>query len=224
MYLQGRRQKFIRYVFLSFLFVNLAACARTSLREEKISLKTHQQRMSVLQQQLAEEKGLVQALKEENIVLRELAEIDEKEWSRNRRTVLSPSKGKGLRQHVGEDLLYQKLAEFYQAGSLTKVIETSRLLTTKYPNSELIDRALFMQADLMQQSGLHAKALKVLDEILNRYPKSTRTASVLLAKGKSYESLRVLPTAKTFYQKVIQQFPGSRESVRAQRYIDSLSK
>lgn len=216
--------------FLGVALVGLSSCANFSKKSTAQVEKKQERRMAKLRKQLVQTRYQNQILKEENVVLRELAKIDEAALKAHKRKSYRRTKAKyksisakTASQYAGEDLLYIKVTEAYKEKDLQRLLKRAAVLKRRFPRSRFLDRAMFLHGDLLQQRGLHAKALEVFDRLLKQYPRTSRMPAVLLGKGRSYEKLNVQGTAVGFYKKVLKRFPGSKESLQAKSYLSRLS-
>lgn len=120
---------------------------------------------------------------------------------------------------------------------LERLDELADNLAEKDPNDPLISyvkfRRMWAENSISQQapdadfSKIQEKWLADLEAFANAYPNSDDSAEALLQLGMSHEFANRVDKAKQWYQKLVKDFPNSRQAAKAKgvlRRLDSIGK
>ncbi|MBI2092635.1 MAG: tol-pal system protein YbgF [Deltaproteobacteria bacterium] len=129
---------------------------------------------------------------------------------------------KVLPQAANETENYQKALDFVHKSDFLTAVAAFRSFLKSYSKSELADNAQYWIGECYYALKDYAKAIKEFQIISEKYIKSDKVAGAVLKQGFSFAELGMIEEAKTFLNKVIKDYPGSDESVRAKEKIDRL--
>lgn len=112
--------------------------------------------------------------------------------------------------------IYHKVAEKYQQNDEVAVQAYANLLIKKYPRSIYCDNALYFQGMMAFTSKKFGESLNAFQRILQNYPQSNKAVSALFAKGVVFKKMNLPKEAARVLASVINKYPGSPESDRAE--------
>ncbi len=124
----------------------------------------------------------------------------------------------------GERLVYTRLVEAFRNNQVAQVKSERAILERNYPLSVHLDNAYYMSGMLEFQNLRYAEALKDFSVVRNRYPKSNKRPSAMLASAVTYQKLNLSPLAHRVFQGIMKEYPGSPESQRAWMQLKMLNK
>lgn len=124
----------------------------------------------------------------------------------------------------GERLVYTRLVEAFRHNQVAQVKAERGILERNYPQSVHLDNAYYMSGMLEFQNLHYAEALKDFSVVRNRYPKSNKRPSAMLASAVTYQRLNLVPLAHRVFQGIMKEYPGSPESQRAWMQLQMLNK
>ena len=122
-------------------------------------------------------------------------------------------------KRFGVKIKYFKEKNFAQAGlEFQKVLE-------KYPESKWADNAQFGLGLIYEELGEYQKAVEELGKVVTNYPKADKASNALFGIGEIYErKLKNNSQAIDAYQKLTDDYPGSRWAPMARERIERLRK
>ncbi len=95
----------------------------------------------------------------------------------------------------------------------------------KYPKSKWADNAQFGLGLIYEELGEYQKAVKELEKVITHYPKGDKAPNALFGIGEIYErKLKNNSQAIDAYQKLVNDYPGSRWAPMARERIERLRK
>jgi len=95
----------------------------------------------------------------------------------------------------------------------------------KYPDDDLSPEFLFKAGQRCNATAQHEEAIKLFQEVMDKYPKHKIAEEALFLQGYVYEnSLNDMNRAKTIYTKFLQQYPNSQLAEDARYSIENLGK
>ena len=80
----------------------------------------------------------------------------------------------------------------------------------------------FGRGELLYEEGRFAEAIASYDEYRKKYPRGQRYAQATLKMGMAFQKLKMNNDAKAFYKEVIQRYPNTRVSIRAEKNLKRL--
>ncbi|MCC7403567.1 MAG: tetratricopeptide repeat protein [Bdellovibrionales bacterium] len=188
----------------------------------------------VLKNELVKQRQMLEELRNENLVLKELAK-DQKARSENKaqktqmmdnQALFNHKKGRYIKDYakLSEKDLYAKVVGSYRSRDRASLEAALELMSKRYPASVHMDNALYLSAMSLVQSKSFTPAIGILEEVIQKYPKGNKRVSALFAKGVVYKRLNLLPQSRRVLSQVIKEYPGSPESQRATLELRLLSK
>ena len=103
------------------------------------------------------------------------------------------------------------------------IVEFQALIAT-YPNSELVDDALYWIAEANYVTQKYDLALPVFERVIREFPENQRAAEAMLKIGYIYYDQQNFEEAKIYLMEVIDRFPASRSAFSARRRIDKMER
>jgi outer membrane protein assembly factor BamD (BamD/ComL family) len=95
----------------------------------------------------------------------------------------------------------------------------------KYPDDDLSPEFLFKAGQRCNASAQHEEAIKLFQQVIDKYPKHKIAEEALFLQGYIYEnSMKDMNRAKTIYTKFIAQYPNSELAEDAKYAIENLGK
>ncbi|MCB0390415.1 MAG: tetratricopeptide repeat protein [Bdellovibrionales bacterium] len=206
--------KFLNLTILLFSVFSFSGCAT---RQQTVN-KNYQKQVNRLTQQLRKQKMISNELKDENLVLRQLAGVPEPALSRVQR------EGKRDLKVYSEKFLYSQIITAFKKEDRKKLSRAVTVFLKQYPKSQRADNAIYYKALLDFRSGRLAESLEEFDRILDHYPKANKTPSAILGKGLAYKALNLSDQAKIMFENVMNKYPKTPEYIRAKREIREIEK
>jgi TolA-binding protein len=117
---------------------------------------------------------------------------------------------------LSEIQVYRKAVEKYQQSDEAALTAYANLLLKKFPRSIYCDNALYLQGMLAFSEKNFGESLSSFQKILANYPKSNKAVSALYAKGVVFKKMNLDKQAVRILAEVVNKYPGSPESARAQ--------
>lgn len=119
----------------------------------------------------------------------------------------------------GERLIYMRIVELYRKNQIDELLKQKRLLESRYPASIHIDNVYYMLGRMDYEAGRYGEALRAFGIIDRRFEKSNKRPAALFAIGSTYQKLGLNNMADHVWHRLISQYPGSQESLRAQMQL-----
>lgn len=119
-------------------------------------------------------------------------------------------------EQLSEIEIYHKVVEKYQQNDEAALSAYTNLLSKKFPRSIYCDNALYLQGMLAFSLKKFGESLNSFQKIIAQYPMSNKAVSALFAKGVVFKKMNLNKEAGRILAQVINQYPGSPESERAQ--------
>lgn len=117
---------------------------------------------------------------------------------------------------ISEITIYQKALEYYKQSDESALSAYSNLLLKKYPLSIYCDNVLYLQGMTAFNQKKFGVSLAAFQKILTSYPQSNKAVSALFAKGVVFKKMNLPTEAVRTLAQVINRYPGSPESMKAQ--------
>ncbi len=112
--------------------------------------------------------------------------------------------------------IYHKVVEKYQQNDEAALGAYANLLLKTHPRSIYCDNALYLQGMLAFSQKKFSESLSSFQKVLALYPMSNKAVSALFAKGVVFKKMNLNKEAVRILAQVVNQYPGSPESERAQ--------
>lgn len=109
-------------------------------------------------------------------------------------------------------MLYESAYLNYIKGNYDTAITTFRDYLRVAGESPLADNALYWIGESYAAMGKRQDAVNTFTELITRYPESNKKPTALYKIGIIYEEARDLATARTYYERVISEFPNAPEA------------
>ncbi len=103
------------------------------------------------------------------------------------------------------------------------IVEFSALVQT-YPNSDLVDDALYWIAEANYVTKEFAVALKGFEQIIIDYPNNRRAAEAMLKIGYIYYDQQDYQQAENYLRELIDRYPASRSAFSAGRRLNKMKR
>ncbi len=117
-------------------------------------------------------------------------------------------------------ILYEKAYENFGK----RKYDTARSLwaefTTTFTDHALVPNAIFWQGECWYQLVDYQRAILAYQDVIKKYPKSTKYKYALLKQGVSFYRLGKADLGKIVLEDLISKYPESTEATRAKQYIN----
>lgn len=137
---------------------------------------------------------------------------------------ISKAVAKVLPAAANEAESYQKALALVHQSDFMSAIASFRAYLKVNPKSELSDNAQYWIAECYYALKDYQKAIKEFQVIVDKYPRSDKTAGAILKQGYSFAELDMPEEAKTFLSLVIKSYPNTGEAIKAKEKIDRLDQ
>ncbi|MBE0432126.1 tol-pal system protein YbgF [candidate division WOR-3 bacterium] len=117
-------------------------------------------------------------------------------------------------------VLYESAYKNYVKGDYQEAIDGFRAYQKAAADGPLVDNALYWIGESYAALGQLQKAVDAFQELLGKYPKSTRVPTALYRMGLIYEQGKDTKTARFYYNQVIKDFPNSPEAALARDKLE----
>lgn len=200
--------------FILLIYLSTLGCSTFHHDSHQTSLKRVRGRIRNLESQMNQAQLKIVSLKIENDQLRE--KLSAAERRKNRTELDSDTRI--------ERMVYAKILELFRSGQLDQLEKTVQFLDKTSPLSVHMDDALYLVGELALFKGNRKKALKYFDKIIESHSMSNKVAASLYEKGLILKSMKRELDAKVMLQKIIENYPGSKESGLAAIEIQNLQR
>jgi hypothetical protein len=116
---------------------------------------------------------------------------------------------------ISEGQLLAEIRDRYQANDRIGFQNRSMAFLSRFPNGDSRDEVLYLKGMLELMDKNYGVSLVQFNTILRDHPNGRRAPSAMFAKGILYRRMNLLNESRQTLGKVLAQFPGSPESVRA---------
>lgn len=202
----------LKFMTLFFSFALIGCVTKQHRQSER-----YQHQINKLSYQLKKQKQKNSNLRDENIVLRQLAGVPEPALNR----VKSDSK-KSLKVY-SEKFLYSQVIKGFKKQDIEATDRAANVFLKQYPKSKMADNVVYYQGLLRLRLGKLAESLTMFDKMIQVYPKANKKPAALLGKGLAYKGLSLNSQAQTLFNEVLNKYPKTPESIRAKRELRELS-
>jgi TolA-binding protein len=127
-------------------------------------------------------------------------------------------------QSTTEHFLYAKVLESFRSKNEPALRKSQELLLKSYPDSPFADNAAYLEAEFALASGERARAVRLFDGLLSRFPTGNKAPAALLGKAAALRDLRRNTLARDTLLLLRARYPGSPESVQAERELRGMAK
>ncbi len=129
-----------------------------------------------------------------------------------------PGAGQAARREL-ED--YRLAYDAWRTDDTSACVDRFREFLQTYPSSSYADAAAYWMADCYFKQGEFQTAILRFDDVASRYPESDKAPEALYRQGEAL--LRLGPSyggaAKKAFERVIQEYPGSRRARDAEQQV-----
>ena len=141
-------------------------------------------------------------------------------------SILIPSVGCGKREKVPSAREYfDQGAEYFRKRSFAQAGLEFQEVLEKYPKSKWADNAQFGLGLIYEELGDYQKAVEELRKVVKDYPKGDKAPNALFGMGEIYERrLKNNSQAIDAYQRLVDNYPGSRWAPMARERIERIRK
>lgn len=111
--------------------------------------------------------------------------------------------------------LYSEIVAAYQARDKAGMKSRVQKFMSRHAKSPFADNALYLAGRMALDQKSYGEALKYFNRVATEYPRSNRVVSAQFAKAIAYKKMNLDGEARRAFREVIQKYPGSPESFRA---------
>ncbi len=117
-------------------------------------------------------------------------------------------------------MIYESAYLNYVKGNYNDAINGFRSYLKVAPESPLSDNALYWIGECYYSLGKRQDAVDTFNELLNKYAQSNKRSTALYKIAIIYEEAKDTKTAKTYYERVIKEFPNAPEASLAKERLN----
>ena len=202
----GRYMSSVKIFLFCFFIYFTSGCA--GLFGPKLPDTRYQNKVSRLSKEIKQQSEVIQTLKDENLVLRELSGF-------------KPKTGKAY--ELKDAQLYSQVIQSYRNNDEKQLLRSKNILLRHFPKSIYADNAVYLAGHLNLKKGQYGESLKFFDEVIKNFPQGNKRASALFSKGQAYSKLNLKKRAKNIFISVVKTYPGSPESEKAKRELKRIN-
>lgn len=208
------RRHFIRGLGVMTLAVSLLGC-QTSQTPKSTQKKTANKMYQLLEKQRLQ----IEALREENTILKSSRKSpNEKRSIRNQKVLLKKYK------IFSDKRVYEQALRAYHEQKLNKLVELRGVLEARSEYNPFLDNVIMLQAQLHMDKGQFSKAISLYNQVIQKHPKSEVRSRAILQKGFAYKILNLTKFAEKTFSNLVETYPGSPETARAKLELKLLNK
>lgn len=111
--------------------------------------------------------------------------------------------------------LYSEIVAAYQSQDEIGLKSRMQKFMTKHAKSSFADNVLYLAGRQALDNKNYGEALKYFSRVLAEYPNSNKVVSAQFAKAMVYKKMNLEPQARKVFREIMQKYPGSPESFRA---------
>jgi len=115
---------------------------------------------------------------------------------------------------------YLNCITYYKKKSYKECIKCFDKFISKYKKSFYIPNSYFWRGECYLNLGNFIKAIDNYDMVLTQYPDSEKVPSALLKEGIAFYYMKDKEGAKIFLQKVINEYPKSKQAQYAKKFLN----
>lgn len=119
--------------------------------------------------------------------------------------------------------LYSEIVASYQSQDLRGLRARVNTLVGSHPRSPFADNALYLAGRQSLDQKKYTDALRFFSRVTAEYPHSNRVVAAQFAKAMTYKKMNLESQARKVFREIIQHYPGSPESFRADSEIRLLN-
>ncbi|MCW7752750.1 tol-pal system protein YbgF [Desulfobotulus sp. H1] len=124
--------------------------------------------------------------------------------------------------HENVDTLYAEAKQAFDNGVFEKARDGFQEILKRFPDAGLADNAQFWIGEIYYRENWYEKAILEYQKVIDNYPKGNKVASSLLKQGLAFEKLGQKANARLILEELLRKYPGSSESLIAQRKLRQL--
>lgn len=111
--------------------------------------------------------------------------------------------------------LYSEIVAAYQSRDEIGLKSRMQTFLSKHAKSSFADNVLYLAGRQALDNKNYAEAIKFFGRVQTEYPNSNKTVSAQFAKAMAYKKMNLEPQARKVLREIMQKYPGSPESFRA---------
>lgn len=223
-----------------FLLIISFSCATKGMRKNISDVRTEyaeiKEEVKSLQEENDHLKGLIEKIEvvsNEKIILleekvKELEikiedQIKEKEKEKEKIEIKKVEEKKEVenikKQSVDE--IYKKARSFHESKDYEKA-EILYISLKGTPSKWYEERAYYFLGSLYYESGGYEKAIYILDEFIQKYPKSLNVPGAIYIQGDSLFKLGKKKESYEFFKELVLYYPNSKEAKEAKKRLQNV--
>lgn len=127
-----------------------------------------------------------------------------------------------LDRNLSETQLFGEIFNRFERNDELGFYARKSLFIKKFPNSARADEVFYLSGMMAFSSKDYGSALRDFNQVIKQYPYSNKKPAALFAKGAVLRKMDMAPLAKNAFAKVVTQYPGSPEALRAQNELRTI--
>lgn len=117
-------------------------------------------------------------------------------------------------------IIYESAYLNYVKGNYNEAINGFRSYLKVAPDSPLSDNAMYWIGECYYSLGKRQDAVDTFNELLNKYSQSNKRSTALFKIGIIYEEAKDTKTAKTYFERVLKEYPNAPEATLAKERLN----
>lgn len=115
--------------------------------------------------------------------------------------------------------LYSEIVAAYQSQDEIGLKSRLQKFMSRYSTSSFADNALYLAGRQALENKNYGEAIRFFQRVQADYPRGNRSVAAQFSKAMAYKRMHLEPQARRAFHEVIQKYPGSPESFRADSEI-----
>lgn len=118
--------------------------------------------------------------------------------------------------------LYEQALAFYEKGHYHDAIALFDNFTACFPNHDLADNALYWKGECFYTLRMYETSIRIFENVAVDHPTGNKVPDSLLKIGLARLSLNEQGTARSYLEKVIDEYPDTRSAEKATETIGKI--
>jgi tol-pal system protein YbgF len=121
-----------------------------------------------------------------------------------------------------EEDFYNQALNYFQKGDFKNSRMSFEKFCTDYPNSPLIDNALYWAGNCYFKEKQFEKAISVFDDVIKKYPQGNKVPDAYYLQALSFLGLNDQLSAQLILETLLQNYPTSKQAAPAKQKYEEL--
>ncbi|MBN1592288.1 MAG: tol-pal system protein YbgF [Candidatus Coatesbacteria bacterium] len=138
--------------------------------------------------------------------------------------IINSKANKGGKKNQSRKRIFAAARQDYDSGAYDSAVMGFRNYVASYPDSSAADNAQYLIGESLFAAKKFKEATEEFQRVLDKYPRSDRTAETLLRLGMCQIELKNATKARRPLEQLIERFPDSEEARLARAKLDKLGE